>query len=200
MDAGKVISEQLQDSSQTIGKIETTCGEDIKKAAELIIQSYKNGGKLLLCGNGGSASQAQHIAAEMINKFRFDREPLPAMALTTDTSNLTSIGNDSGFAYVFVKQIKALGKKGDVLIIITTSDVSFSEDNPHSLNLGLALKTAKKLGLKTIGMVSEKTKEALPYLSIAIKIPSKDTPRIQEGQITALHIICDLVEQEMFPK
>ncbi|OGD63454.1 hypothetical protein A2160_02970 [Candidatus Beckwithbacteria bacterium RBG_13_42_9] len=176
------------------------CSEDIKKAAELIIDSYKQSGKLLLCGNGGSASQSQHIAAEMINKFRFDRQPLAAIALTTDTSNLTSIGNDSGFQYVFVKQIKALGKKEDVLVIITTSDVSFSPDNTHSLDLGLALKAAKELGIKTIGMVSEKTKEALPYLDVAVRIPSRDTPRTQEGHITALHIICDLVEQEMFPK
>jgi D-sedoheptulose 7-phosphate isomerase len=193
-----MIKDQLQESSQVIQKMTSNCAKEIEDSAELIINSYKNKGKLFLCGNGGSAAQAQHIAAEMINKFRFNRNPLPAIALSTDTSNLTSISNDSGFQFVFSKQIQALASSKDVLIIITTSDVSFLDNNLHSRNLGLALKIAKEKGLKTIGLVSKKTKKALPYLDIAIQIPSTDTPRIQEGHIVALHIICDLVEQALF--
>jgi D-sedoheptulose 7-phosphate isomerase len=196
----KIISQQIIESSKTISKINENCLDDIFHASEMIINLYKKNKKLLLCGNGGSAAQAQHIAAEMINKFRFDRDPLPAIALTTDTSNLTSISNDSGFIYTFSKQVEALGNKGDALIVITTSDISTKDSDFHSRNLGLALETAKSKDLKTIGLVSTKTKKALPFLDVAIKIPSMDTPRIQEGHITALHIICDLVEQTIFKK
>lgn len=192
------ICDQLDEAKEIFSQTGKFCTKDIKKAVKLILTSYSQGGKWFLCGNGGSAAQAQHIAAEMINKFRLDRRALPAIALTTDTSNLTSIGNDSGFANVFSRQLEALGKKDDILTILTTSDVSFSKDNFHSLNLGLALKLAKKIGIKTIGLVSQKTKKALPYLDVAIKIPSKDTPRIQEGHIACLHIICDLIEKELF--
>lgn len=200
MDKEQIIIDQLHESGKVIRGIVKKCLEDIKDASRLIITTYKNNGRLFLCGNGGSAAQAQHIAAEMINKFRIDREPLPAIALTADTSNLTSIGNDSGFQYIFSRQVKALGQKGDVLTVITTSDVSFSEDHPHSLNLGLALIEAKKKKIKTIGLVSQKSKNALTCLDVAIQIPSQDTPRIQEGHITVLHIICDIIEQELFPK
>ncbi|MCX6816764.1 MAG: SIS domain-containing protein [Candidatus Beckwithbacteria bacterium] len=196
----KIIIDQLQTASVVSAAMIKNCQAGILQAAQMIIKTFKQAGKVLLCGNGGSASQAQHIAAEMINKFRLDRSPLAAIALTTDTSNLTSISNDFGFSYVFSKQVEALGKKGDVLIIITTSDVSLNEANFHSRNLGLALESARKIGLKTIGLVSDKTKIALPLLDAAVKIPSSDTPRIQEGQLLALHIICDLVEQAIFPK
>lgn len=196
----KQILTQLKEASTISKSMVESCLIDIQAAAQIIINSYKKDGKLLLCGNGGSAAQAQHIAAEMINKFRFDRQPLPAIALTTDTSNLTSISNDSGYQFVFSRQINALGRKGDVLIIITTSDVSLSDDKFHSRNLGLALENAKKIGLKTVGLVSQKTKHALSMLDVAVKIPSQDTARIQEAHIIALHIICDLVEQAIFNK
>ena len=165
----------------------------------MIISAFKKGNKLLICGNGGSAADAQHIVGELVNKFRFDRDPLPAIALTTDTSVISSIANDSSFSFVFSKQVKALGKKGDVLLVITTSDIELKQ-NSHSSNLAMALKAAKKKGMITLGLVSIKSKRILRYLDLAIKIPSKDTPRIQEGHLVVEHIICDLIEQKLFKK
>ena len=162
-----------------------------------MIEVFKRGNKVLFCGNGGSAADAQHVAGELVNKFRFERDHLPAIALTTDTSVISSIANDSSFSFVFSKQIEALGKKGDVLVVITTSDIDFKQ-NAHSSNLAMALKAARKKGLKTIGLVSIKSKKILKFLDVAVKIPSKDTPRIQEGHLVVEHIICDLVEQKLF--
>ena len=194
-----LIKKQLKEAIGIKRTILDFCVDSIVKATELIYQAFKKGNKLLICGNGGSAADAQHIAGELVNKFRFDREPLPAIALTTDTSVISSIANDSSFSFVFSKQIKALGKKGDILMVITTSDIEL-EENSHSSNLAMALKTARKKGLETIGLVSIKSKKILKYLDVAIKIPSKDTPRIQEGHLLVEHIICDLIEQRLFKK
>jgi len=166
----------------------------IEEASEMIIKCFKDGGKVILFGNGGSAAQAQHIAAEFVNKFNFDRNALPAISLTTDTSNLTAIGNDSGYEHVFGRQIEALANEGDVVIAFTTSDVS---DN-HSANIKKGIEAAKKKNCKTIGMFSEKSMEASKITNIPICVPSKSTPRIQEAHITILHIICDIVEERIF--
>ncbi|MFH2020852.1 MAG: SIS domain-containing protein [archaeon] len=191
------IIKQLKESAEVKEKC-VICADSIECAVTMIIKCFKSGNKLLLCGNGGSAADSQHIAAEFVNKFRFDRDPLPAIALTTDSSILSSVGNDSSFSYVFEKQIRAIGKEGDLLIISTTSDFE-KKENSHSSNLYFALRAAKERGLGTIGFVSQKSKEILNQLDVAIQIPSKDTPRIQEAHLTIAHIICDLVEQRMFP-
>lgn len=165
-----------------------------KKAIACIIESYKKGGKLLIMGNGGSASQAQHFAAELVNKFRADRRALPAIALTADTSSLTSIGNDSGFDYVFSRQIEALGRPGDICFILTTSD-SDGSMHGHSTNLWNGLKRAREMKLITIGLVSQKTKNKLPLLDCAVSAPSEDTARIQEIHGLLIHIISEEVEK-----
>lgn len=195
----KQIVSQLKVAAEVQEEMVRACSDLILQAAETIAQAFENGHKLLICGNGGSAADAQHMAGELVNKFRFERAPLPAMALTTDTSVISSISNDSSFSFIFSKQIEALGKKGDILMVITTSDIDF-EKHAHSSNLAMALKMAKKKGLKTIGLVSIKSKKILKLLDVAIRIPSRDTPRIQEGHLLAEHIICDLVEQRLFKK
>ena len=180
-----------------IGIVKSLSEEQIDKiedASKLIINAFKNDKKLLIFGNGGSAADAQHIAAEFVNKFKHDRRPMPAIALTTDTSVLTSIGNDSGFEHVFEKQIEAFAKKGDVALAITTSDIA---SDGHSVNLAFALKSAKAKEMKTIGFVSDKSENILDMLDIKIIAPSKETARIQELHILLAHIICEIVEEAM---
>ena len=157
--------------------------EKIQKSVEMISEAIKNGGKLLVCGNGGSAADAQHIAAEFVNKFRKERKPLPAIALTTDTSILTSISNDYDFKDVFRKQIEAIGKRGDVLLAISTSG--------RSKNVLNAIKYAKTNGIYTIGLSGENPMGC----DIDICVPSNNTPRIQEMHVLLYHIICELVEE-----
>lgn len=171
----------------------------INQAANVIIDSYKNGGKLLIFGNGGSAADAQHVAGEMINKFRFDRKPLPCIALTTDTSVITAIGNDfdDGFDKIFSKQVEAHGNEGDVAIIITTSDVE-GEKHGHSADIYYGIEACNKKGMKVIGILSEKSEKVSKMVDISIMVPARDTPRIQEAHITILHMICDLVESGLF--
>lgn len=162
---------------------------DILAAARTIADAFKGGGKVLLFGNGGSAADAQHIAAEFMNRFLIERPPLPAVALTTDTSILTSVSNDYAFDDVFAKQVKALGKKGDVAIGISTSGSS-----PNVLK---ALRAAKKMGLTTVGLCGEGGKMA-SLSDILLAVPSKSTPRIQEAHIAIGHILCELTDTLLF--
>lgn len=155
-----------------------------------IISSFKKGSKLLLCGNGGSAADSQHIAAEFVNRFRIERIPLPAIALTTDTSILTCISNDYDYKYIFSKQVLAIGKKGDVLIGISTSGMAG--------NVLEAVKTANKKGIYTIGFTGLGGGKLKDNVNLCIRVPSHDTPRIQEAHILIGHIICDIVEKNMF--
>lgn len=187
----------LEEGANLRLKMADEMAADIEKAARMIIDCYRSGNKLMICGNGGSAADAQHFAAEMINRFKIDRAPLPAIALTTDPSVITSIGNDSGFDYVFEKQVRALGNQGDILIAITTSDIS-SEKNGHSANIFKALVAAREKGIKTIGFVSQKSKKILDYLDIPLIVPHQDTPRIQEAHIATIHIICEIAEKNIF--
>ncbi|MEA1969558.1 MAG: D-sedoheptulose 7-phosphate isomerase [Thermodesulfobacteriota bacterium] len=161
----------------------------IEQGAELLVKALKNGNKILLFGNGGSAADAQHIAAEFINRFQMERPPLAALSLTTDTSVLTSIGNDYSFDDIFLKQIQALGKKGDVAIGITTSG--------NSCNVIKAAMEAKSMGLKTIGFSGNKG-QLKEIVDIAFCVDSKTTARIQESHITLAHILCDLTERMIF--
>jgi D-sedoheptulose 7-phosphate isomerase len=169
----------------------------IRQNAEALIQmvktvaeAFKAGNKVLLFGNGGSAADAQHIAAEFVNRFLIERPPLPAMALTTDTSILTSISNDYGYADSFSKQIKALGKEGDVAIGISTSG--------SAANVIKAIKVAKEMGLKTVGLTGMGGGDLAKIADLAIVVDSQITPRIQEVHITIGHVLCEMVDRILF--
>jgi D-sedoheptulose 7-phosphate isomerase len=195
----KQIKNILEEHIATISDISDTQINDIEEICRIIIDAFNNGNKLLIFGNGGSAADAQHIAAEFVNKFKIERKPLPALALTTDTSILTAISNDSGSSYIFQKQIEALGQKGDIALAITTSDISTVE-NDHSSNLFFGLKAARNKKMKTIGFISQKSKEILKYLDYTFVVQSNETPRIQEAHILTAHIICEIVEKKFAEK
>ena len=163
-------------------------GDEIIKCAQLCINCLKNGGKILLVGNGGSAADAQHIAAELIGRYKIDRKGLPAIALTTDSSILTSIGNDFGYSYIFERQIEAIAKRGDILIGISTSG--------KSNNVLNALKLSTSLGCINIGLCGKDLSEMDKVCEITLAVPSDDTPRIQEMHMLIGHTICHLIEQE----
>ncbi len=163
---------------------------NIQKSAEIIIETYKNGGKVFLAGNGGSAADSQHIATELVSKFFKERKPLNAMALTTNTSAITAIGNDYGYEYVFSRQLEAYSKKGDIFVAISTSG--------NSENIIEALKKAKDLGLKTIGFAGKNGGKMESFCDLIIKVPSTVTPTIQESHIMVGHLICAVVEKELF--
>ena len=183
------VARSLKEGAELRLKMAETISTEIAAAAEAIAEAFKAGRKLLLFGNGGSAADAQHIAAEFMNRFLIERPPLPAVALTTDTSVLTSIANDYSFDEIFSKQVKALGKKGDVALGITTSGSS-----PNVLK---ALRVAKRLGMTTIALTGEGGKAA-SLADIPLQIPSRSTPRIQEAHIAVGHILCDLTDTYLF--
>lgn len=162
----------------------------LERAAIACIQCLDAGGKILLAGNGGSAADAQHIAGEFVSRFAFDRPGLPAIALTTDTSILTAIGNDYGFEKLFARQVQAHGQKGDVFIGYTTSG--------KSPNILLALQEARSRGLVTIGFTGSRGGPMGELCDHLLKVPSADTPRIQEGHALLGHILCGLVETAIF--
>ena len=164
--------------------------QPIIQSAEVIADAFKADRKLLICGNGGSAADAQHIAAEFVNRFMIERPPLPALALSTDTSIITSIGNDYSFDQIFSKQIKAIGREGDVLLAISTSG--------ESKNVITAVKVARDMGIKTIGLTGKGGGKMAKMVDILLNVDSDVTPRIQEVHITAGHIICDLIDHILF--
>lgn len=161
----------------------------IIEIAEIIIDCLKKNGKVILFGNGGSASDSQHIAAELVGRFKKDRTALPAIALTTNTSILTSLANDYGYEIVFAKQIEALGQKNDVVIGISTSG--------KAKNVACAIKQAKKMGIKTIALTGGDGGELTKLSDACLIVPSSVTARIQEAHITIGHIICELVEESV---
>ncbi|MEK6984024.1 MAG: D-sedoheptulose 7-phosphate isomerase [Nanoarchaeota archaeon] len=165
--------------------------ETIKKIAEIIVNCYKNGQKVIFFGNGGSCSDSMHLATELISRYYFDRKPLSAMALT-DNVSITAIGNDYSFEEVFKKQVEAHVKKGDVVIGISTSG--------NSKNVIKAIEKAKELGGIAVAFTGKSGGLLKDKVDICLKIPSDDTPRIQEGYMLAGHIICELVEKELFGK
>ncbi len=158
--------------------------------ARVIALCLTEGGKVMFCGNGGSAADSQHLAAEFVNRFKLERPPLPALSLTTDTSILTAIGNDYGFDLVFVKQVQALGQAGDILVGISTSGTS--------RNVLAALREARTRGLVTLGMCGQFTAEMEPLCDHLISVPSKDTPVVQEVHIAAGHMLCHVVDHFLF--
>jgi D-sedoheptulose 7-phosphate isomerase len=155
-----------------------------------IVATFRNGGKVLFCGNGGSAADAQHLAAELSGRFRFDRKPLFAEALHVNTSFLTAVSNDYGFENAFARAVEAMGKPGDLLVALSTSG-----NSPNILN---AIEKARSLGLTVVGMTGAAGGQMNGRCDFLIKIPSGNTPRIQEGHILAGHILCELAEQALF--
>jgi D-sedoheptulose 7-phosphate isomerase len=186
------LEDSLRESSETKIKMLDACRDGIFKASDAIKTSFSNGGKLMLCGNGGSAADCQHIATEFVIRLSHDvqRPAYPAIALTTDTSNLTAGGNDIGFENVFARSVEGLGKKGDVLIGISTSG--------NSKNVLNAVQKAKSKGIYTIGFLGGSGGVIKQHTNLNIIIPSSNVQRIQEGHITAAHIICEIVEREMY--
>lgn len=162
----------------------------ITKVASECVDVYKNKKKILLAGNGGSAADAQHFAAELVGRYGFDRPSLPSIALTTDTSNLTAIGNDYGYDYVFSRQLEGLGVEGDLFIGISTSG--------NSKNVINAFNSAKKMGIKTVALVGRDGGEMAKIADYSIIVPSNATPRIQESHLLIEHMLCDIIEKSMF--
>jgi len=162
----------------------------LEKCVQVCVNCLQNGGKILLAGNGGSAADAQHIAAELVSRFSFDRPGLSAMALTTDSSILTSIGNDYGFEKLFARQIQANGNAGDIFIGYSTSG--------QSANILYAFDVAREAGLICIGFTGNKGGKMLEKCDYILEVPSADTPKIQEGHLVLGHILCGLVEQAIF--
>jgi len=165
----------------------TKNADDVAAAARMIVAAMKGGGKAIFCGNGGSAADSQHLAAELMGRYLKEREPLPAVALTTDSSALTAIGNDYAFDEIFARQLRGLGKKGDVLIGISTSG--------NSRNVVAAIETARARGIASIALTGAAGGAMRALADLCIAVPSKDTPRIQEMHIAIGHMICDLVER-----
>ncbi len=163
----------------------------VGRVAETCLAALRGGGKVLLAGNGGSAADAQHLAAELVSRFAYDRPGLSAIALTTDTSALTAIGNDYGYDRLFARQIQALGRRGDVFFGISTSG--------RSPNVLAALAECRRLGIATIGLTGMPGGDMPPLCDICIRVPAHETPKIQEGHIALGHIVCCLVERAMFP-
>ncbi len=181
------IEDRLTESIRTKERVRAHLIPVMEQATRLMIEGLEAGNKIFFFGNGGSAADSQHLAAELVGKMFIEgRRALPAIALTTDSSNLTALGNDFGFETVFSRQIEALGKPGDVAIGITTSG--------QSPNVLTAVKTARKMGLKTIGFIGKDGGKLKELVDIAIVVPSDSTQRIQESHITIGQIICELIE------
>lgn len=186
------IKNQIKNSYETKQKIyeDELLLDNIIKVAQLCVDVYKNSKKTILAGNGGSAADAQHIAAELVGRYGFDRASLPSLALTTDTSNLTAIGNDYGYDFVFSRQLEGMGQDGDVFIGISTSG--------NSQNIINAFESAKKKNITTVALVGKDGGQMAKMADIALIVPSNQTPRIQESHILIGHILCDIIEKEIF--
>ncbi len=186
------IKNQIQASIDTKQNIlnDEALMQTIASVGRECVELYRNGKKTLLAGNGGSAADAQHIAAELVGRYGFDRPSIPSLALTTDTSNLTAIGNDYGYDKVFSRQMEGMGAEGDLFIGISTSG--------NSVNIINAITAAKEKGVKTVALVGRDGGKMAKLADYAIIIPSNDTPRIQESHILVGHMICDIIEKELF--
>ncbi len=188
------ITQQIRESAQiqTLMLNDEALQGRLAAAAQACIDRLRAGGKILLAGNGGSAADSQHIAGELVSRFAYDRPGLASVALTTDTSILTAIGNDYGYERLFARQIQALGTKGDVFIAYSTSG--------SSPNIVLALQHARQQGLVTIGMTGNRCGTMTAWCDHLLDVPSADTPKIQEGHLVLGHTLCGLIEQAMFPR
>ncbi|MDD5059641.1 MAG: D-sedoheptulose 7-phosphate isomerase [Candidatus Omnitrophica bacterium] len=183
------IKDILLESIQVKEEILRNQIESINQIAELMIDCLKKDGKVIVFGNGGSASDSQHIAAELVGRFKKDRSALAGIALTTNTSILTSIANDYGYEFVFSRQVEALGKKNDVVLGISTSG--------KAKNVALGIKQARKMGIKTVVFSGGDGGDIVKLADVSLVVPSKITARIQEAHITIAHIICEMIEQQL---
>jgi D-sedoheptulose 7-phosphate isomerase len=184
------IKRQLNEHIDAVNMVTEQLTEPIAECARMLVDALKGGHKLLIMGNGGSAADAQHFAAEMVGRFLLERKALPAIALTTDTSILTAVGNDYGFDEIFTRQVEALANPGDILIGISTSG--------NSLNIKRALETGQRIGVKTIGLLGRDGGEIGPIVDFNLTVPNFETPRIQEAHLIIIHILCDLIEKGLF--
>jgi len=180
------IQEEFTSHLETINNVIGSMENDIEQASQIIVDALKNGNKILLCGNGGSAADAQHIAAELTGRYKTERRGLPGIALTTDTSALTAIGNDYGYDRVFDRQVESLANSGDVIIGISTSG--------NSKNVVSALKLGQELGCKTVGLTGRDGGAMNDVCDINMVVPSNNTPRIQEMHILFGHTICQIID------
>ena len=184
------IRNELSESAQVLQRVADQNIPTIEEAAKILVRALKNGNKILVFGNGGSAADAQHMVCELVGRFQCDRAPLPAVALTTNSSSLTAIGNDYGFDQIFSRQVQALAKPDDVCLAISTSGKA-----PNVLN---AVRMAHSLGLQVIGLSGKGGGELATLCSPCICVPSDSTPRIQGAHITIIHALCEVIEQELF--
>jgi phosphoheptose isomerase len=192
MSTNRIISHALLDGVRVRLQLLADHGDAIAASAELMRDAVLAGKKVLLCGNGGSAADAQHIAAELVGRFVIERRPLPAIALTTDTSALTAIGNDYGYDHVFSRQVLALGQPGDVLVAITTSGTS--------KNVVAAVAAARELGMKVIAMTGAKGAAFVKSCDAGVAVPSTNTARIQECHIAVGHLLCEVLDEAFAPQ
>ena len=181
------VTAHLLESARIKQTLARTAAGSIGRMADLVLRSLEEGGKVMFCGNGGSAADSQHLAAELVVRYRRNRKALPAVALTTDTSVLTALGNDMGHDRVFSRQVEALGRPGDCLVAFSTSGTS--------KNVVQAVQTAKALGLRVVVLLGAADSPMEAEADLAIHVPSDDTARVQESHITIGHILCDLVEK-----
>lgn len=184
-----LIRQRFEQTADVIRLTAQALSPRLEQAARLIIDSYRQGGGLLLFGNGGSAADAQHIAGEMVGHFLKDRPPLRATALSSDPSIVTCIANDYDFASIFARQVQALGRAGDVAIGLSTSG--------NSANVVRALQQARSMGLKTVAMTGKGGGQCAALADVLLDVPSTQTPRIQEAHVACYHILCELVEQAL---
>ncbi|MHB8058381.1 MAG: D-sedoheptulose 7-phosphate isomerase [Desulfuromonadaceae bacterium] len=184
------ITTQLAAHREVIARVEQELTPRIIEMVELMVDTFQQGGKILVMGNGGSAADAQHFVAEIVGRFKMERRGLPALALSTDTSILTAIGNDYGFDRVFSRQVEALAAPGDLVIGISTSG--------NSPNVLLALELARETGCRTVGLLGKDGGSIKGVCDLALIVPTADTPRVQEAHITIIHIVCDLLEKTLF--
>lgn len=177
----------LEGHQQVMRQVAAELPAVIAAAGELLVHSLADGGKLLILGNGGSAADAQHFAAELVGRYRRERNPLPAIALTTDTSILTAVGNDYGYEVIFRRQVEALARTGDVVCGISTSG--------NSANVMQALEAAREMGCRTLVLTGAGGGTMAALADVAVVVPSAQTPHVQEAHLAIIHILCDLVEQ-----
>jgi D-sedoheptulose 7-phosphate isomerase len=188
------IKQEMAKSAELLARmlVDDLLMTELEKIAHCCVTAIRSGRKVLFAGNGGSAADAQHLAAEFVCRFAFDRPGLPAFSLATDSSVMTAIGNDSGFEHLFARQLQAVGVAGDVFVGISTSG--------QSPNILMALAEARRKGLTAVGFTGEPGGKMPPHCDLCIQIPSRETPKIQEGHIVLGHILCGIIEQTIFPQ
>jgi len=191
-DAAQLIDQFVGESLRVKNEFFRVNKDTIARTVETIAHGLRNGHKVLFFGNGGSAADAQHLAAELVGRFGPHRSPLPAISLATDTSVLTAVGNDYGYDKVFARQIEALGQSGDIAIAISTSG--------NSPSVLAAIDVARSKGLFTIGFTGETGGKMKDRVEVLFRVPSRETPRIQETHVMLGHILCELVDRELFPE